>query len=493
MKRIDILLAALFVPAAALAQGQRTLTLDDCRRMAVENSRQLDMEKAAAEMAEYDKKTAVAYFFPKVSAVGGYMYNNRDVALVNEEQSERIRNMGTTLDDKIWASAEMNATEHGKAILETVRNTGIMPDIATPVNAIGQEIDAALHPDLHNIMGGSIVVEQPVFAGGKIVNSAIMASKAQELAESKLETSRSEIITDVDHAYWQIISISNKKKLAQSYSELLHKMEDDVMRSVDAGTGTMSDALQVKVKVNEADLLLTKATSGLALSKMLLCQKIGLPLDTEIILADEMLDEVPDPGMVSTRSMEDVFESRPELRSLDLAAQIYDRKVKIAAADILPTIAVFGACTATNPNIYDGFQNNFRGCTLSAGVVVKVPICHGGEGIWKVKKAKAEARQYHDRLEDTRELVTLQVARQRVIVEEAREKLQMTRSAVDVAEENLRSANLGYEAGVVTTSTVLGAHTAWLSANSDWIDAGTELQTAMSELRKAEGYKTEIY
>ena len=221
---IDILLAALFVPAAALAQGQRTLTLDDCRRMAVENSRQLDMEKAAAEMAEYDKKTAVAYFFPKVSAVGGYMYNNRDVALVNEEQSERIRNMGTTLDDKIWASAEMNATEHGKAILETVRNAGIMPDIATPVNAIGQEIDAALHPDLHNIMGGSIVVEQPVFAGGKIVNSAIMASKAQELAESKLETSRSEIITDVDHAYWQIISISNKKKLAQSYSELLHKM-----------------------------------------------------------------------------------------------------------------------------------------------------------------------------------------------------------------------------------------------------------------------------
>ena len=278
MKRIDILLAALFVPVAALAQGQRTLTLDDCRRMAVENSRQLDMEKAAAEMAEYDKKTAVAYFFPKVSAVGGYMYNNRDVALVNEEQSERIRNMGTTLDDKIWASAEMNATEHGKAILETVRNTGILPDIATPVNAIGQEIDAALHPDLHNIMGGSIVVEQPVFAGGKIVNSAIMASKAQELAESKLETSRSEIITDVGHAYWQIISISNKKKLAQSYSELLHKMEDDVMRSVDAGTGTMSDALQVKVKVNEADLLLTKATSGLALSKMLLCQKIGLPL-----------------------------------------------------------------------------------------------------------------------------------------------------------------------------------------------------------------------
>ena len=78
--------------------------------------------------------------------------------------------------------------------------------------------------------------------------------------------------------------------------------------------------------------------------------------------------------------------------------------------------------------------------------------------------------------------------RQRVIVQEAKEKLTMTESAVEVAEENLRRANIGFEAGVVTTSTVLGAHTAWLSAHSDWIDAGAELQSAVSELRSVEGY-----
>ena len=155
---------------------------------------------------------------------------------------------------------------------------------------------------------------------------------------------------------------------------------------------------------------------------------------------------------------------------------------------MMPVVALVGACSITNPNCFNGFQNNFQGCALSAGVMVKIPICHGGEGIWKVKKAKAEARQYRDRLSETKELIALQVARQRVIVQEAKEKLTMTESAVEVAEENLRRANIGFEAGVVTTSTVLGAHTAWLSAHSDWIDAGAELQSAVSELRSVEGY-----
>ena len=57
------------------------------------------------------------------------------------------------------------------------------------------------------------------------------------------------------------------------------------------------------------------------------------------------------------------------------------------------------------------------------------------------------------------------------------------------AEENLRTATIGFEAGVISTSTVLSAQTAWLSAHSDCLDAGTELQMAAAALRKAEGMK----
>ena len=67
----------------------------------------------------------------------------------------------------------------------------------------------------------------------------------------------------------------------------------------------------------------------------------------------------------------------------------------------------------------------------------------------------------------------------------------MASSNLDSAEENLRSATVGFEAGVIDADTVLAAQTAWLQAHSECIDAGTELQMAASNLRKAQGEFTD--
>lgn len=49
------------------------------------------------------------------------------------------------------------------------------------------------------------------------------------------------------------------------------------------GVATKADGLSVKVKVNEAEMTLTKVNDGLSLSKMLLCQLCGLDLSSPII------------------------------------------------------------------------------------------------------------------------------------------------------------------------------------------------------------------
>ena len=340
---------------------------------------------------------------------------------------------------------------------------------------------------MHHLLGGTVMVEQPIFAGGKIIYSNQMASLAKDLSESQYEMKEAEILLDVDQAYWQIISIANKKKLAESYSDLLHQIQKDVESAVSAGVSTEADVLQVKVKANEADMMLTKASNGLTLSKMLLCQRIGLPLNTPIVLADENLEVIPVPGKPAYKSLEDIYASRPETRSLSLATQIYDKKAKVARADYLPTVAAIAAYTVNNPNLYNGFQNNWQGGNLTAGVLVKIPIFHAGEGYFKYQKAKAEKKLYQQQLSDARELIELQVTQQRKLFDEAGEKLRMAGSNVDAAEENLRSATLGFEAGVIPTNTVLAAHTAWLSAHSELIDAGIELQMAAASLKKAEG------
>jgi outer membrane protein TolC len=264
-------------------------------------------------------------------------------------------------------------------------------------------------------------------------------------------------------------------------------MEKDVQTAVNAGVSTESDLLQVRVKANEARMMLTKATNGLTLSKMLLCKRIGLPLDSAIVLADETLDVIPEPGRPVEKSLEDIYESRPETRSLTLATKIFDKKAKVVRADLMPTVALMGAFTVSNPNVYNGFQNQWQGGNLSAGVMVKIPITHGGEALFKYKKAKAEARLYQNQLDDAKQMITLQVTQQRKLFDEALQKVEMARSNLDLAEDNLRSARVGLDAGVIATNTVLGAHTAWLSAHSEYIDAGIELQMTAASLRKAEG------
>ena len=119
--------------------------------------------------------------------------------------------------------------------------------------------------------------------------------------------------------------------------------------------------------------------------------------------------------------------------------------------------------------------------------MVHIPIFHEMEATNKYRKAKAEATLYQDQYQDARELILLQVTQQEKLFDEALEKLRMATSNLDSAEENLRSATVGFEAGVIDADTVMAAQTAWLQARSESIDAGTELQMAAANLRKAQG------
>ncbi len=508
---------------APVAYNGQALTLADCREMAIRQSQDLEQARIKMQMADYDRNIARANYFPKVSATGAYLYNNRDIALVNDSQSYLLQNAGTLLQSQLNAAmagattqlsaamqqkmtqlmtaiqtnpalaAEYMGSPMWQTILGMLQNTdpsslaGLVPNIADPVNAIGADVDQSMHPDLHNIWVGAITVQQPVFVGGKILYSNQMASLAQDLAASQYDMKYADIVVDVDQAYWQIISIANKRTLAIQYADLLHQMERDIEYAIEAGTATDSDALQVKVKANEAEMMRTKAENGLTLSKMLLCKRIGLPLDTELVLADENLEMIPEPQLPVDKSLEDIYACRPETRSLELAGKIYDKKAKIVRADMLPQVALTANYMVSNPNAFNGIQNNWNGGLLTAGVMVNVPLFHGLENVNRYKKAKAEASLYQHQYDDAKELIRLQVTQQRKLFTEAQEKLSMTRSNLDNAEENLRKANVGFEAGVVPTNTVLAAQTAWLSAHSEYIDAGIELQMADANLRKAEG------
>ena len=325
MKKILLILGTALILMSPEAGAQQTLTLDDCRQMAVRSSRDLEQARTAIEMAGYDKKIALANYFPNLSATGTYQYNSRNISLVSDSQSAALQGLGDRAQgilDQAWSETAAQLGESAQAaraqLEQTIRDNPLLaleytlspmwktvfgmlseadlnslkaPQIAEPVNAIGKELDEALHLDNKNLYAGVISLQQPLFVGGKIIYSNQMAALAEELEEARYDQAYADILVDVDEAYWQIVSIAGKKKLAEAYADLLHTLESDVQKSVEAGVMTEADALQIKVKANEADLLRTKAGNGLTLAKMLLCKRVGLPLDNQVTLVREGTDQ----------------------------------------------------------------------------------------------------------------------------------------------------------------------------------------------------------
>ena len=73
--------------------------------------------------------------------------------------------------------------------------------------------------------------------------------------------------------------------------------------------------------------------------------------------------------------MNTALANREELKSLELASKIYRQKVNVARANYLPSIGLTANYLFTNPSLFNGFENKFRG-TWAVGVVVKIPVFH---------------------------------------------------------------------------------------------------------------------
>ena len=492
------MIAALWATSVSICCiAQKSLSLEECRELAVKNNKTLEQARINMAIAHYDRAIARANFYPSISATGSYLHNSLDLNLIGEEQSAALRGAGTTLQEGI--SQKMGILQQAiqtnpalameymqSPMWQTFLGTLSQTDISQAVNTIGEKVDDLLHPDVHNISLIGVSLKQPVFVGGKIMAANRIAGLAEELSKSRYDAQYGQTIVDVDQAYWQIVSIAAKKELAENYADFLKTMERDADILVQEGVYTASDQLAIKVKSNEASMMLTQATNGLSLARMLLCKLIGMPLDSDIILADEGTQIVPVAGEHREKGLEEIIGSRPELKILDKAAMIYDQKVKLTRADMMPQIALSANYLVTNPNLQNGFQKNFGGF-WTAGVVINVPVFHGMEALKKTQKAKAEAQLYHSKYEDAVSLVSLEVSQLYAKRAEAVSRLDMATSNLDCAEENLRTAMLGFSEGVVESSVTLAAQSAWLKAHSEQIDAGIELRMIDINLDKAEG------
>ena len=490
-----VLLTAGMTQAAA---AQRLLSLDSCRAMALRNNKQMSVSKAKQEIAANLRKSARTKYLPHISALGGYEWTSREISLLSDEQKETLSHLGTGVSTNIGNQLNQTMAQMPQGVWSVLGALGITPESLqqqfTPAlnnlaglgNGIGQKVVDAFHTDTRNMFAGSIMLTQPVFMGGAIVAMNKLADINEEMMANSAETRRQQTLYNIDQAYWQVVSLRHKQKLAQAYYDLVQKLDGDVQKMIREGVATRSEGLSVSVKVNEAEMALTKVNDGLVLSKMLLCQLCGLPLREQVTLADEESDELAIGGQKAQVDMEAVMARRPELKQLQNMVDMSRQLTNILKAGNLPQVLLTGGYVVTNPNLFNSFQRKFGGM-WNIGVLVRIPIWNWGDVAYKVRASKGATTIANLEMEEVREKIELQVSQSAFQVDEANKKLAMAKASTAKADENLRTANLGFREGVISSTTVMEAQTAWLQAQSQKIDAEIDVKLSQVNLQKALG------
>ncbi len=489
----------------ASVSAQTLLTLDSCRAMALRNNKQVGADELKQQVAANLRRSARTKYLPHVSALGTYQWTSEELSLLNDNQKTSLQNLGNTAAaplQNLGSGLQAQMGQLGQMLgqmgmpLDAFQQMAgqmqqqmgqTLTGVTGLLNTEGQKIVDAFRTDTRNIFAGSIIVTQPLFMGGAIVAMNRVADINEQLAGNRAEAGRQSVIYSTDQVYWQVVSLKHKKQLAESFLQVVQKLDDDVQKMINEGVATRSEGLSVSVKVSEAEMAVQQVDDGLTLSRMLLCQMIGLPMNETITLADEDSETlVPSVATVPQPSVEQAMAQRPELKMLENTVDMAHQATNILKAANLPQLALTGGYAISNPNVLNGFEKKFGGF-WNIGVLLRIPIWNWGDNMYKVRASKGAAAIASLELEEAREKIELQVNQSSFKVGEAHKRLSMAQANIAKAEENLRTANIGFREGVINATTVMEAQTVWLQAQSQKIDAEIAVRLAQVDLQKAMG------
>jgi len=452
----------------ATLHSQQVYTLEMCRKAAIENNKSSKIAELTEEKTEYDSKSYFANFFPRISASGLYFLST---AKWEEHLDELmlptyvLDQASGTLVPNIAKSPIDGSPIIGQNGLPVFNSYGVLPTA-----------DFSFTPSRTWFAG--LQAEQPIFMGGKIVTAYKMSKIGREIARLNITLTREEITVKTDEAFFLHLKALQSKKVAVAFQTVVEELYNNVKAAYQTGMKTRNDVLKVQVQLNKAELQIHKADNAIRLSRMNLCQTMGLPVDSEINISEEIPDISP------VFQEDNSFTSRPEYSILEKQLELKSQQIRLVRSDFLPSIGIlanYGYLQGLNFDFSVANFGQYSGHLLdhssfSALLSVKIPLFHWGEGYNKIRAAKAEKQILQMQKTDLNEKMELEMRQALDRVEESQIEVSLTANALLQAEENMDSSRRHYENGMETLSGFLEAQTMWQQTWLENIEAKINLK-----------------
>lgn len=312
----------------------------------------------------------------------------------------------------------------------------------------------------------------PLYTGGRIERGIDAATAGVEAARLGETVDVQSLKLRVADAYVNGLRADRMLKVAESHVESLAAHARDVGNLHEQGMVARSDLLSVRVALADARQKALQAANALDLARAAYNRLLGRPLEQAVSL-DELAPEAVQASLPPLT--ERALAQRSELAALARQTEALRHQAAAVRGENRPQLALSGGY-GHQQNRYQVHQGQWM-VTLGArwNLFDGGVVSHRGGALERQAAALTEQR------EELASVVALQVRQTWLDVEETGKRIEVTRSAIDQAEENLRVVRDRYANGLSTQTEVLNAET--LRVNSEANHAAARYDAALAGLR----------
>lgn len=416
--------------------------------------------------------TFVFLSLPVLAQQSTLLEKYRTMALdYNHDLKAAEKNIAASMEVEKSARADLKPKLSGAASFQYTGNpmelTLDIPSIGLSKTVEGKNLN----------YGGSLSILQPVYTGGRVLESIRMAQHQQALVGNQAKALNDAVCYQTDIQYWSAVARQEIVDVAEDFRNSIAALVKTIKERVEVGLVDPQDLLMAEVKLNEAEYQLLQAQSNFETGRMALNSMIGVRLEQPTELDAQIPIVVVSDSLWLSTGM-----GRPEIQMAYDKIRIAESTKKLNDSQFKPQfyVGVEGSYSSPGYNFKKDLDPNY-----AVYAKVSVPIFE-----WGKRRSEKRVSSFHigmaeDNLNKVVDRVELEVSVARKALSQAIERVRLSESSLAKAEENEAKAVERYNEGKVSVVEVIDAQTYRQTSQVNYVQAKAAAQGHYSELIKA--------
>jgi len=335
-----------------------------------------------------------------------------------------------------------------------------------------------------NSISTQVSLQQPIWLAGKVGMALKAAKMYRQIARNSLDANRANLKSDIIREYFGYTLASKVVEITRETHEQANRHAATVKRMFEVGMASEFDLLRAEVEVRNLEPKIARAEKNVELARIGFCNRLGLNMEDEIILTDELSPDIQAvPPLGYSAALDAVHEVRPEFKVIDLQEKLSRINVKAEGRNLLWPNFTFGLNYSRDAqgNKYKDLVDMAWPETFTWLINAQIPLFDGFATPAKVQKARIELRRIQYQKQQFEQAIQLEVSNTLSELKRVQDQMNSLKASNELAEKALDIAETRFAQGMSTELEVLDARLAQRSASLAYLQGMYDLMVANAE------------